>query len=86
VNKIYEGSQKVNILNTILATNSKQLEHIKADYQHSRSKRNDLNQYLLEESNIVSETSVKIKSLINELKKQITQFDVVNKEIELLIN
>ena len=86
VNKIYEGSQKVNILNTILATNSKQLEHIKADYQHSRSKRNDLNQYLLEESNIVSETSVKIKSLINELEKQIIQFDIVNKEIELLIN
>ena len=86
VNKIYEGSQKVNTLNAILATNSKQLEHIKADYKHSRSKRDDLNQYLLEESNIVAETSVKIKSLINELEKQIIQFDIVNKEIELLIN
>lgn len=86
VNKIYEGSQEINALNTILATNSKQLEHIKADYKYSRSKRDDLNKYLLEESNIVAETSVKIKSLINELEKQIIEFNSVNKKMELLIN
>ena len=86
VNKIYEGSQEINALNTILATNSKQLEHIKADYKYSRSKRDDLNKYLLEESNIVAETSVKIKSLINELEKQIMEFNSVNKKMELLIN
>ena len=86
VNKIYEGSQEINALNTILATNSKQLEHIKADYKYSRSKRDDLNKYLLEESNIVAETSFKIKSLINELEKQIIEFNSVNKKMELLIN
>ena len=71
VNKIYEGVQEVNTLNTILTTNSKQLKNIKADYKYSRSKRDDLNKYLLEESNIVAETSVKTQSLINDLEKQI---------------
>jgi len=86
VTAVYESTQEIDLLNKVLATNMTQLKNIKSDYQNSRSKREDLTPHLIEEGEIVHETSLRIQGLINQLDIQILEFDSLNAEIEVLID
>jgi len=86
INIVYEGMQEINNLSKELSTNMQQLESIKSDYKNSRSKRDDLNPYLIKETEIVQITSIKVEKLVKELELQVLQFDTLNTKIESLIS
>ena len=86
INIVYEGMQEINNLSNELSTNMQQLESIKSDYKNSRSKRDDLNTYLIKETEIVQITSIKVEKLVKELELQVLQFDTLNAKIESLIS
>ena len=86
VNTMYKSVNVIHNLKNELAVNSKQLKNMKNDYKNSKKKRDDLDKYLLEESNYIKQTSEKISATINMLIQQREKFDSLNKKIEAIID
>ena len=86
INTIYESLKKIDNLNDIITNNSNQLQNMKDDYNNSRSKRDDLEKYLLEEIEIVKETSRSVNDVTKKIKQETIRFNNLNKQIEEFIN
>ena len=86
INIIYESLKKINNLNSILTNNTNQLKNMKDDYNNSRSKRDDLEKYLLEEIEIVKETSRMVNDVTKKIELETVRFNDLNKKIEEFIN
>ena len=59
---------------------------MKDDYNNSRSKRDDLEKYLLEEIEIVKETSRMVNDVTKKIELETVRFNDLNKKIEEFIN
>tara|TARA_B000000475_G_C15889937_1_gene404054 strand:+ start:105 stop:596 length:492 start_codon:yes stop_codon:yes gene_type:complete len=86
VNNLYESLNEIEKLKTLLNTNITQLSNIKKDYKNSLKKRNDLDYYLVEESQIIGNTSIKVNQTIYTINYENKRFVHLNKKIEELIN
>ncbi|MAQ31252.1 MAG: hypothetical protein CMD26_00755 [Flavobacteriales bacterium] len=86
VNNLYESLNEIEKLKTLLNTNITQLANIKKDYKNSRKRRNDLDYYLFEESQIIENTSIKVNQTIYTINYENKRFVHLNKKIEELIN
>ena len=86
VNNLYESLNEIKNLKKLLNTNITQLANIKKDYKNSRKRRNDLDYYLFDESQIVENTSMKVNQIIYTINYENKRFVNLNKTIEELIN
>tara|TARA_Y100000994_G_scaffold202080_2_gene172924 strand:+ start:1663 stop:2199 length:537 start_codon:yes stop_codon:yes gene_type:complete len=86
VNSIYEANQEIDELNNTLLINLNQLQDLKNDYINSKLKRIDLNNYFFEEMKIVQATSKKVNLTLDAIRKEINQFNYLNKKIEQFVN
>ena len=86
INIIHECVEEITNLRYMLSTNANQLKNMKADYKNSRFKRDDLDKYLLQESDIVKDASIKVRKIINVITREKVTFNNLNKKIEEIIN
>lgn len=85
VNTIYEGAKEIKKMPNLLKHNQSQLQDLKADYTNSKFRRDDLDDYLKQESSIINQTSSKLDLILTQLKREIYTFEEKNKKIEELI-
>ena len=86
VNQMYTAYKELNQLSEALITNNTQIQNIKSDYLNSNVKRNDLDQYLLEEISIVKATSTTIDELVKIIDLTTTDFYQLNEKLENILN
>ena len=86
VTQMYEAYKELNQFSEVLTINNTQLKNIKSDYMNSDVKRNDLDQYLLEEINIIKVTSKTIDELVKTIDVTVTDFYKLNEKLENILN
>jgi len=86
VNQMHEAYKEFNQLSEVLTMNNTQIKNIKSDYMNSNVKRNDLDQYLLEEINIVKATSKTIDELVKTIDFTVNDFYKLNEKLENILN
>jgi len=86
INNLYESLNEIKNLKKLLSTNITQLANIKKDYKNSLKRRNDLDYYLFDESQIVKNTSEQVNQIIYTINHENKRFVNLNKTIEELIN
>ena len=85
INLIYENLLKIDHLHSMVEKNKNQLQKIKNDYMLSKAKRNDLDQYLIEEFKIIHQSSKHINHTINTIRKEKDAFFQLNTKMEKII-
>ncbi len=86
INTLYENVQKIDEVYHKLSLNSIQLKNLHSDYKNSRSKREDLEGHLFEESKIIQNTSIELDNIVKTIEKENLKFNTLNRQIEELIN
>jgi len=85
INQTTTIMNSLNNLKNTLVINQNQLNTLKLDYSQSKNRRDDLDEYLKNEKIFVQKTSQEIKKNNNILAQLNSEFDSLNKKIELII-
>tara|TARA_B100001250_G_C19750790_1_gene767645 strand:+ start:267 stop:806 length:540 start_codon:yes stop_codon:yes gene_type:complete len=86
INDMKQSLKEYQNLKNTLTLNKTQLHNLKSDYSNSNMRRIDLNNHLLNEAEIIKNTSEKIEGIINLTQFNNEKFDSLSHIIETFIN